>query len=211
MKRLPVSALIAAGWSLAVVPRVAAQISIAPTIGVYIPTAELVKAASGEEFKQEIAISIGGRLGIGFGQRAGIEATVAYAPSSLKFSATGSSTSENASILAGTGRVFIELLPPTGVVSVQLNGGVGLVRRSGDAYQGDPDASDVGGVVGATVRFKLGSLLHLQVHAEDFVYKAQYAPTTTGTGFAIANKQLNDIHLSLGVGIPLLGLGSTGR
>ena len=36
-------------------PLSAQRISIAPNIGVYVPTTELVKAASGEEFKQEMA------------------------------------------------------------------------------------------------------------------------------------------------------------
>jgi len=45
----------------------AQQISISPSIGVYIPTAELVKAAGGEEFKQEISLLVGGRVVIGLG------------------------------------------------------------------------------------------------------------------------------------------------
>ncbi len=92
-------------------------------------------------------------------------------------------------------------------MSLQLNGGLGIVRRSGTAYQGDPSNTDMGGVVGATVRVRLGRVLHLQLHAEDFVYKAQYAPNISGGGFSVVNKQLNDIHLAAGLGIPLLGLG----
>jgi hypothetical protein len=206
--RLPVSLLTVAATLYLVAPaRATAQISIAPTIGVYVPTAELIQAASGQQYKQEISITLGGRVGINLGQRAGIEATVAYAPSNLKFTANGTSTSTNANILSGSGRAFLELIPRTSPVSLQLNGGVGLVRRSGTAYKGDPNNQDVGGVVGATVRFRLGQLLHLQLHAEDFIYKAQYAPSTSGSGFSVVNKQLNDIHLAVGVGIPLLGLG----
>ena len=44
----------------------------------------------------------------------------------------------------------------------------------------------------------------------DFVYKAQYAPNTSGGGFSAVDKQLNDIHLAVGIGIPLLGLGGGG-
>jgi len=40
-----------------------AQLFLSPTIGAYIPTTELVKAAQGEEFKQEVAVAVGGRLG----------------------------------------------------------------------------------------------------------------------------------------------------
>ena len=212
----PVSSFVvaaAAGLAVAAAPpRAAAQLSLAPTIGVYVPTTELVKAASGEEYKQEISITVGGRVGLNFGQRLGLEGTAVYAPSSLKFSATGSSSTTDANILTGSGRVFIELIPRSSPISLQLNGGVGWVHRSGAAYQGDPQATDMGGVVGATLRFRLGRLLHLQLHADDFIYKAEYAPDTANPGqFTLANKQLNDIHLGVGIGIPLLGLGGGGE
>src|SRR5919112_6437971 len=72
---------------LAVLPASAAaqRLSLSPTIGVYIPTSELVKAANGQEFKQEIALSGGGRLGLNFGPRFGVVTSVAYVPSSLRF------------------------------------------------------------------------------------------------------------------------------
>ena len=206
--RWPVSALpVAAALSLGAPGFATAQISIAPTIGVYIPTTDLLNAASGQQYKQEVSITLGGRVGINVGQRAGIEGTVAYAPSKLKFSASGSSTTTDANILTGSGRAFLELIPRTSAVSLQLNGGVGLVRRSGTAYQGDPKSTDLGGVVGATLRVRLGRVLHVELHAEDFVYNAQYAPNASGGGYAVVNKQLNDIHLGVGLGIPLLGLG----
>src|SRR5712692_10031033 len=140
----------AALWCLA--PRAAAgQINLAPTIGVYIPTAELVQAASGQQYKQEIAITLGGRLGVALGQRAGLEAPVAYAPRNRKFSATGSSENIGARWNDARGRVFVELGPRSGPVGLDLNGGASLVHRSGYAYQGDPKSTDWGVVVGATV------------------------------------------------------------
>jgi hypothetical protein len=51
----------------------------------------------------------------------------------------------------------------------------------------------------------------LELHAEDCIYKARYAPDPITPGaFATVNKQLNDIHLGVGLGIPLLGLGGGG-
>src|SRR3954471_18329863 len=75
-------------------PLLAQRISIAPNIGVYIPTTELVKAASGQEFKQEISLTLGGRLGFFFGQRLGFEFTGDYAPSKLKVTAAGLGSKE---------------------------------------------------------------------------------------------------------------------
>jgi len=197
---------------LCLMPRTGtAQLSLSPTIGVYIPTTELVKAASGDEFKQEVSVTVGGRLGFNFGQRVGLDATVVYAPSNLQFSTSGSSSTTDANVLTGSGRAFVELLPKTNPISLQLNGGVGIVQRSGTAYEGVPDNSDVGGVVGATLRFRLGKVLRLELHAEDFIYKAQYAPDPANpSSFDLVDKQMNDIHLGVGIGIPLLGLGGGG-
>jgi len=170
-----------------------------------------VKAASGDEFKQEVSVTVGGRLGFNFGQRVGLDATVVYAPSNLQFSTSGSSSTTDANVLTGSGRAFVELLPKTNPISLQLNGGVGIVQRSGAAYEGVPDNSDVGGVVGATLRFRLGKVLRLELHAEDFIYKAQYAPDPANpSSFDLVDKQMNDIHLGVGIGIPLLGLGGGG-
>ena len=83
--RLAVGGVLLAGAS-----RLAAQgISFSPNVGVYIPTTELVKAANGEEFKQEMSITLGGRLGVALSERLGLEFTGAYAPSDLKITATG--------------------------------------------------------------------------------------------------------------------------
>src|SRR5215216_1215209 len=87
-------------------------ISFAPNIGVYIPTTELVKAASGEEFKQEMSITLGGRLGVALTQRLGLEFTGAYAPSDLKVTASGfGDQSADANIFTGSGRVSLHIIP----------------------------------------------------------------------------------------------------
>ena len=70
--------------AVAVTAAAAQQLSISPTIGVYIPTSELLKAANGQEFKQEIGLAVGGRLGLDFGPRFGILTSIAYVPSDLR-------------------------------------------------------------------------------------------------------------------------------
>jgi hypothetical protein len=189
-------------------PLFAQRVSIAPNIGVYIPTTELVKAASGQEFKQEVSITLGGRLGIFFSQRLGLEFTGDYAPSKLKISSAGTSK-EDANIFTGSGRVTFQVIPFTSPVAFLVTGGVGVVNRSGDFYQDVSHKTDVGGTVGASARFRLGKLLRLQLNAEDYIYK----PKADIPGFAASDqkKTQNDIHLTVGVGIPFLGLGQSGQ
>jgi Outer membrane protein beta-barrel domain len=200
------SVLLAAGWH----PLVAQKISIAPNIGVYVPTTELVKAASGQDFKQEISITLGGRMGIQLGNRLGLEFTGNYAPGNLKISQSGfGDQTQDANIFTGSGRVSFQVLPSSSPIGFEVTGGVGVINRSGDFYADVQNKTDIGGTVGASARFRLGSLLRLQVSAEDYIYK----PKAEIPGFSPSDQKLtqNDIHLSFGVGIPLLGLGQGGQ
>lgn len=192
-------------------PATAQRISIAPNIGLYVPTTELVKAASGDSsFKQEMSITLGGRMSIAFSNRLGLEFTGAYAPSDLKFTRTGlGDQNQDANIFTGSGRVTYQLVPYTSPVAFLITGGVGVINRSGAFYADVQDKTDIGGTLGASARFQVGKLLRLQLSAEDYIYKPK--AQIPGFGPADEKKTQNDIHLSIGVGIPLLGLGQMGQ
>jgi hypothetical protein len=196
--RLAVLAL-AAALSL---PTLAAaqKVSISPTIGVYIPTTELVKAANGDEFKQEIGLAVGGRLAVNVSPRFGILTSVTYVPSDLKLDlATGEQVKDKANLLFGSARATLYVLPITAPVWFSVNGGASYIRRSGDAYAGATDKDDIGGVVGATLGFRLGNMLSFYVAADDYIYGTRLDENT----FEADKKTQNDVHLSLGFGVPL--------
>ncbi len=183
---------------LAGTPLAAQRLTLAPNIGVYIPTAELVKAAEGEEFKQEISLLVGGRLGIGFGQRVGLAFTADYSPSELRFNAGGPEQRTPGNVLSGSGRLTVSVLPLASPVVFMLNGGASLVRRSGEAFEDQVDRTSIGGVAGATLGLRLGSLLSFYLHADDFIYNAEFAgPTVTEQVLQ------HDVHLSFGLGVPI--------
>ena len=183
---------------LTAAPLTAQRITLAPNIGVYIPTAELVKAAEGEEFKQEISLLVGGRLGIGFGQRIGLAFTADYSPSELRFNAGGPEERTPGNVLSGSGRLTVSVLPLASPVVFMLNGGASMVRRSGEAFEDQVDRTSIGGVAGATLGLRLGSLLSFYVHADDFIYNAEFSgPTVTEQVLQ------HDVHLSFGLGVPI--------
>lgn len=191
-------------------PLLAQKLSITPNIGIYVPTTELVKAASGEEFKQEMSITLGGRVGLQLGNRLGLEFTGAYAPSDLKVTASGlGDQTEDANVFTGSGRISFNVIPASSPISFLVTGGVGVVNRSGAFYADVEKKTDIGGTLGATAGFRIGSLLRIQVSAEDYIYKPR--AEIPGFGPADEKKTQNDIHLSFGVGIPLLGLGTLGN
>jgi len=191
-------------------PLVAQRISFAPSVGLYVPTTELVKAANGQDFKQEISITFGGRMNLELSNRLGLEFTGDYAPGNLKITQAGfSDQSQDANIFTGSGRISYQLVPFSSPVAFLVTGGVGIINRSGAFYDGADKKTDIGGTLGASARFRMGRLLHLQISAEDYLYK----PKAEIPGFSPSDEKQtqNDIHLSFGLGIPLLGLGQGGR
>jgi hypothetical protein len=185
----------------AVQPAMAQRVSLAPTVGVYIPTEELLKAASGQEFKQEIGIAVGGRLGINFTPRLGFQAAGSYVPSTLRFALNREQRATDASLFTGVGKLTFFLIPPSRVVAFQINGGVAVVTRGGEAYRDLQEKTSVGGTAGAQLSFKLGPLPGIQLAAETFVYK-QNLDGLAAIGEAPTQK---DLQLSIGLGFPLGG------
>jgi len=199
--RISASALWALGLGLAVgaTPAAAQKLSVSPNIGVYIPTSELIKAANGQEFKQEIGLAVGGRLGLDFSPRFGIVTSVSYVPSSLRFTFNQTETKTDANLLFGTARATLYVIPTTSPVWLNLNGGASVVKRGGTAYETAADKTDVGGVVGTMVGFNLGSLLSFYVAAEDYIYGTSFVDAATGE----EKRTQNDVQISLGFGVPL--------
>jgi hypothetical protein len=197
---LRIAAFALASALFAATTAAAQQLTLSPTIGVYIPTTELLKAANGQQFKQQIGLAVGGRLGLNFSPRFGILTSVTYVPSDLKLDlATGQQVKDNANLLFGSVRATFYVLPVTAPVWLNLNGGASYVRRGGEAYAGLSDKDDIGGVVGTTVGLHLGGLLSLYVAADDYIYGTRIDETT----FEAEKKTQNDIHLSVGFGIPV--------
>jgi hypothetical protein len=180
-------------------PAGAQRVSLSPTVGVYIPTSELLKAANGEEFKQEIALAVGGRLGVNFSPRFGIVTSVSYVPSNLRFTFNQNETKTDANLLFGTARANFQVIPWTSPVWLALNAGASLVKRGGEAYDSLADKTDIGGVVGATVGFNLGSFLSFYVAAEDYIY----GTTFVESGTLEEKRTQNDVQLAVGFGVPI--------
>lgn len=194
---------------LAAAPALAQRFSLAPTVGLYAPTTDLVSGVINGggtiAFKQQVGLAVGGRMGLSFGSRVGISATGSYVPKSLQatVSETGLSqeTGEYTNLWFGTGRLNFWLLPPTSILAFGVNGGVGVVGRgettvfddSGTPYT-DRSRTDVGGVVGGTVGLNLG-VLGVFVSVDDYIYNPGVFED-----LGVKSQTQNDLQFSFGFG-----------
>lgn len=206
-------AVFAAGPLLAQVGAPAAKkgVSITPYIGVNIPTADLYTLGSGttaQNTRIAVGLTFGGRLGIGLGNRFGIEGDVGYSPGSVDFeTGTGGTTTFNQDvrILSGSGRATFYLIPRTSPFWIGVSGGVAAVRHTFKAgTAGSPNVTpgtNVGGVLGASAGIRIGRLLAIHIGAEDYLYSASFDVN----GAKTAEKKQHDIRITGGVRVPFLG------
>jgi hypothetical protein len=180
----------------------AQHFSLAPQIGFYIPTDNLTEVlASGDAGKLEAGPSFGARIGLWFGKRFGIEASGAYIPTTFTLPVTGGNIeTHDAKLFNGSGQAVFYILPATGVLSLYVSGGVGVISRGGIAFTSEAQNTDVSGVLGAGAGFRLGGVT-LTAGVDLFSYKAEYA----GSDQTSSELQQHDIHLKLGLGIPFGG------
>jgi hypothetical protein len=208
-RTLRVPSMIALAVTLAAPAARAQRLSLAPTVGLYAPTAQLVSGivngGGTVAFRQKVGLSLGGRLGLSFGSHFGISATGSYVPKSLQatVSQTGitQNTAEYNNLWFGTGRVNVWLLPPSSILALGVNGGVGVVGRGetvvaddvGNQYT-DASRTDIGGVVGGTVGFNLG-VIGLFLSVDDYLYKPSVFEE-----LGLKSRTQNDLQFSFGLG-----------
>lgn len=184
----------------------AQRLSLAPEIGVYIPTEHLVVATDGTVGELETGLSLGARLGLRFGDRIGLFVSGTYVPTTFALDpAGGEPERRDARLFNGTGQVVVHLLAPGGLLSVFLNGGVGVISRGGVAFTDAAETTNVSGVAGAGASVRLGGIA-LTAGAELFSYRARYE----AGGLGSSELSQRDIQIRLGLGFPLGGGGMMG-
>lgn len=184
----------------------AQHLSLTPHIGVYIPTEQLYQAVTGatkDDFKLEVGPSFGGRLGLWFGDRFGIEAGGSYVPTTFRVAGTGGGApvKQDAKLFLGTGQAVLFLVPRTSLLSVYVSGGVGVVSRGGVAFTSQASTSDVGATFGAGLGLRLAGVM-LTAGADLMSYNAKYQGAQVVSASAVRQK---DVSVRLGLGVPFGG------
>lgn len=178
-----------------------AKLEFTPFAGLYIPTANVIDQ-SGVTLKQKTTVAFGGRVAVWVSERIGVEGSFGFAPSGVKAETPLGSADTSASIVMASGRVLIGL-PSSGNTSYHLIVGGGIVSHGGAGYEGATGKTDIGGVVGAGARIKVGPSLRLRLDLEDNLFSAKFKEPISG--LETDSKFQNDLVISLGLAIPLGG------
>jgi hypothetical protein len=172
----------------------------APTFGFYAPTEDLAKLLEGGTVKQQPSPMIGGRLGLSLTRRIGLQVTGTYVPSKVQLGLKDVDQRDDASLFFGSGKVVLFVLPSTSPISLQVNGGIALVNRSGAAFRNLKNRNSVGATVGGQIGIRLGPLPLLQLGVDTYMYKQDLDGLIDQHGELASQK---DVQLSIGVQLPM--------
>lgn len=179
----------------AVPARAQGGVNISPWAGVYMPTRNHLSDLDNAAFKRDVSVIGGARLTFWGTGILGLEATGGYAPAKI----SGETINEtNTNLAVGNVRLLLALSPVTNSVGFYVGAGPALLARGKNPFDDDRSRTDVGGTVGAGLRFALGESGNsaLRVDLEDYLYNGDFGG---GDDFQ------NDLVASLGLSIALGG------
>lgn len=185
------------------------QFELVPFVGAFVPLGDLsdqpldIGGTTLDRAKQATSLAFGGRAVLWLAGPVGVEGSLFYAPSEAETTVAGVASEQDAYVWAGAGRLLLKLGVPGAPVHFLLDGGVAVIGRGGDAYNGLNGTSKVGGVAGVAGRFGLSDRLAIRLDAESYLYRARLRPEGSQQPIEFDSKLQGDIVLSAGLVIRL--------
>lgn len=175
MRRFLGAALALAGITRVVSAQV--RVELEPVIGVYAGFSDWLRPGNGQFFSfpdtlsQRTGVAFGGQATAWLGRRVGLRASVTTSASKVgpvRPNQFRDPVPSRVTTLGLEALLPIAELPTRG--RVFLAGGVAVIRRSGDAYEGFEGTRDVGGTLGVGSQFRLTDRLNLQGDLRALLY-----------------------------------------
>jgi hypothetical protein len=187
------AALLACSW---ISPLHAQQLRLRPQADLSLPTRMSIQNRQ-LHVSQRIGVAVGARLIISFSPRFDAVTGVSYSPGYAMVRGAGSrfSLMTGAHVLSAASEARYWLRPLGRRLSLEVHTGVGIVFGSQPAYQDLFESSTVSGVVGSTVRYRIGRIVGLRVRIQDRLYRV-------GFGHRSVGHSSSPLHLSFGVDLP---------
>jgi hypothetical protein len=169
-------------------------VNIVPWAGVYMPTKNEFSDLDNAAFKRDVSVIGGARLTFWGTGILGFEATGGYAPAKV----SGETINEkNTDLALASAKLMLALAPVTNKVGFYIGAGPAVLARGSNPLDDDRSKTDVGGTVGAGLRFALGESGNsaLRVDFEDYLYNGDF-----GGGDDFQNDLVASLGLSFAIG-----------
>jgi len=184
--------------------------------GVYFPAADLFDETGpggSITYGHQAGFAGGGRLALWPTSRIGIEAEFAYLSAKVEgdllvVTDTGLVTltgeEDGTAFVGSLSLVYALIRPPLEPLAVYLSGGVGLVSRGGDFFEGFEDTSDIAGVIGVGIKYGVARGLWLRADVKDYISKYEEEVFSDAIGEDTSRLQ-NDLVITGGIEVTLGG------
>lgn len=177
-------------------------LDIEPYIGAYIPTQNVIDQ-NALKVSQKNSLALGARLTAWLAGPLGIEGNFVYNFSDAELSDGTTTADTSAAVWMGDLRLILNMLP--GPVGVHITGGVAAIGYTGDAYSDVTEGkTNLGGVAGAGLRFKLPGIFAIRGDADVYVYKVQLGGEVGGIPVETNSQWQVDLIVSAGLIISVI-------
>lgn len=191
-------------------------LAVAPYLGVQVPRKTLLVRPTSTDPERDrekagFSFTAGARVSVGLLPRLDLEGDVGVASGKLILSSVNIGSGTDVRTLLLSGRLAYWLALPSEPFGASVHLGVAATRHSFErALGGASDLQDkthLGGVVGATAVFRVGSGLAVTFGAESSLYSASFEVVPLGGGPAgtTASRTQHDVRVLLGLRVPLVG------
>lgn len=168
-------AIVLSALSLAARPAMAqGSLTITPWGGIYVPTKNEFSSVD-TDIKRNNAFMGGARLTFWGNSPLGLEFTGGYSPANVEIAGGTINEDKNTNVFVGSAKLMLGISPASSSFGLYVGGGPALIRRGEDVTAESESVTDWGGVIGAGLRFPLGSSVGLRLDLEDYLYDGDFS------------------------------------
>jgi hypothetical protein len=149
--------------------------------------------------RQKVGVTVGARMTVTFTPRFDVVTGVSYVPGYAVFHGAGNriDVATSSHLLTGSTGARYWLLPPARKLSWEVHTGFGVVFGGRPAYEDLFESSTLSGVLGTTLRYRVGHIVTLKLRVQERLYRVHF-----GSGEPRSSKR--PFQVSSGLEFPFL-------
>jgi hypothetical protein len=178
-------------------PLHAQQVQLRSQAGFDLPTRISFQHGS-LQIRQKVGVTIGSRLTVTFNPRLDVVTSLTYTPGYAVLRGVGKriDIGTGSQLLTASTGARYWVLPADRALSCEVHTGFGVVFGGTPAYEDLFETSTVSGILGTSVRYRIGQIVSLRLGIQERLYRVRFGPGEIGRS--------NPLRISFGFGLPFL-------